>query len=158
MIFGHIQNWEHDRLFLPAPLVKGLEYLKNTDFSKLSDGRYEIEGSLIFAIVQKYQTTPKSQNEAETHQKYIDIQYLYRGEEIIGYGVATLENEILQDSLAEKDAILYKSVRDEMELIFTEGMYAVFFPSDIHRPCCSRGAGTQVKKVVIKVASELLKS
>lgn len=41
MIFGSLQNLDQDRKALAKPLVKGLEYLKNTDFAKLENGRIE---------------------------------------------------------------------------------------------------------------------
>jgi YhcH/YjgK/YiaL family protein len=156
MIFGNLKNLDQDRKALAGPLVTGLEYLKKTDFSKLPDGRYEIDGSRIFAIVQKYQTAAKDKCEAETHCKYIDIQYVYEGVELIGYGLTDTVHEISQDFSAEKDAIFYKSVHEERDLLLTPGRYAIFFPTDIHRPTCNFETEHQVKKIVLKVAIELL--
>jgi YhcH/YjgK/YiaL family protein len=36
-------------------------------------------------------------------------------------------------------------------------MYAILFPGEIHRPQCSYTGETKVRKVVVKVAMELLK-
>lgn len=33
----------------------------------------------------------------------------------------------------------------------TDGCYAVFFPEDVHRPCCMMDAPEDVKKIVLKV-------
>ncbi len=156
MILGNIANFEQDKKGLAGALVKGLEYLKNTDFDKLPEGKYQLDGDKFKAIVQEYETAPKSENQAETHRKYIDIQYLHRGTEIIGYGLFNSENEILEDCSADKDAIFYLTVKDEVDLVFRAGMYAVFFPTDVHRPCCSFGERQKVKKVVLKVAVDLL--
>jgi biofilm protein TabA len=156
MFFGSLQNLDQDRKVLAQPLIIGLEYLKNTDFSKLPNGRYEIDGSRIFAIVQEYQTELREKCEAETHCQYIDIQYLHEGIEVIGYGLADLANEIKQDLSAEKDAIFYKSVKHERDLVLTPGRYAIFFPTDIHRPTCNFETENHVKKVVLKIAVDLL--
>jgi biofilm protein TabA len=156
MIFGNLQNLDQDRKALAKPLITGLEYLKNTDFSKLPIGRYEIDGERIFAMVQEYPTSPREKREAETHCKYIDIQYLAQGVERVGYALADGKNPIKQDLTAEKDAVFYQSVRDEYDLVLGNGRYAIFFPSDIHRPGCNFETEHSVRKVVVKVATALL--
>ena len=152
MIFGSIQNLEEDSNTLTKALLTGLEYIRDTDLAGRPAGRYEIDGSDMFALVQDNITAPKDERKAETHRKYIDIQYVHSGSEIIGYGLANPENEVSDDQLEQKDAIFYKSVRDEMELILTSGMYAILFPSDVHRPGCIYKASAAVRKVVVKVA------
>lgn len=147
---------EQDKKALAGALVKGLEYLKNTDFSKLPEGRYEIDRKNLLAIVQDYQTTPKAESEAESHREYIDIQFLANGSEVIGWGLTGAGSEVLHDLGAKQDTIIYKTIRNEIDLVLHPGMYAIFFPTDIHRPCCNFGAGGRVKKVVLKVAVELL--
>ena len=153
MILGSIQNLEQDRETLPKSLAGGLEYLKSTDFSKMEDGRYEFEDGFCYAIIQQYRTSPREERRAETHRKYIDIQYIFEGEEVIGFAPVDPSNEILENLLAEKDALFYKTVAHEMDLVLKKGMYAVFFPADIHRPGC--GNGTKVKKIVVKVPVKL---
>ena len=156
MIFGSIQNLEMDRRVLPAALVRGLEYLRDTDFYKLEPGRYEIDGTAIFALVQEYQTIPKGEKKPEAHRKYLDMQYVFQGSEIICYSLGNRMNEVLEDRLAEQDLLYFKSVQNEMDLILTQGMYAILFPQDIHRPGCRYGEGGRVKKVVVKISKDLL--
>jgi biofilm protein TabA len=156
MIFGKIQNLAQDRLYLPKAIQKGLDYINNANFSKIETGRYEIQGSDIYALVQDYQTAPKQEKRPEAHRRYIDIQYIVEGTEVMGYGLENAVNPVAEDRLAEKDVINLSSVKDEMDLILTPGMYAVLFPSDVHRPGCQYGAGGPVKKVVVKVAMSLL--
>lgn len=156
MIFGSIDNLETDRRILPAALVRGLEYLRDTDFSKIEPGRYEIDGTAVFALVQEYEPVPKAEKTPEAHRKYLDIQYVYRGSEILCYSLENRVNEVLEDRLAKEDLLLFKSVQNEMDLILAEGMYAILFPQDIHRPGCRHGKGGRVKKVVVKVSKDLL--
>jgi len=156
MIFGSIQNLETDRKYLGKALVRGLEYLSKTDFSKVEAGRYEIEGAAFFALVQEYRTLPKGEKKPEAHRKYVDIQYIAQGTEIIGYGLENPVNGVSEDRLAEKDVLNYKSVQNEMDLILTQGMYAILFPQDVHRPGCHYGEGGNVKKVVLKISKDLL--
>lgn len=157
MIVGKLDRIAKDKTSLHQVLIKGLNYLEKTDFSNKPDGRYDIEGDSIFALVQEYQTAPKTEKRAETHGKYIDIQYIDRGIEVIGFTLANRDSEMEENLLELKDAIFYKTVTGEMDLIMNEGSYAIFFPDEIHRPGCSFGSGCRVRKVVLKIAADLLK-
>jgi len=84
---------------------KAFEYLRETDFSLLDDGKYEIEGENIFALVQEYNTKDAKDAKPEAHKKYIDIQYIHSGTELIG--VATIKNQVIVVSDPEKDITFY---------------------------------------------------
>ena len=43
---------------LSPRLKKGLEYIATTDFSKIPAGKYELEGELIYVMVNEYNTKP----------------------------------------------------------------------------------------------------
>jgi biofilm protein TabA len=157
MYVGSIKNLEKERKVLPLPLIKGLEYLQRTDFSRTEIGKYEIEGPQIFALVQEQQTGPKAECRPEAHVKNIDIQYVIEGTDVIGFGLPNPANEVAEDLLSEKDCLFYKNVQNETDLVLTSGMYAIFFPEEVHRPNCQNGAvGGKLRKVVVKVAAELL--
>jgi biofilm protein TabA len=157
MFCSSIKTLDADRPTLPKALLKALDYLKNTDFSKMETGKYEIDGTAMYALVQEYLTQPKEAKKAEAHVKYIDIQYVYNGSEIIGYAPADPAAEVLENLVDKKDMITYKTVPDETSVILAEGMYAILFPGEIHRPQCNYKGETKVRKVVVKVARDLLK-
>lgn len=157
MIFGHIGKLELEKSLFPAALRKGLEYLAATDFSKVAAGKYEISGNDIYASVYEYATDLKENKKPEAHVKYVDIQYIISGAENIGFGVLTDALAVKEDKLAEKDVIFYQAVPNETDLKLTEGMYAIFFPWDVHRPGCAAGAPGPVRKVVVKVKVDALK-
>jgi biofilm protein TabA len=157
MYVGNIANLEKTRKVLPLPLIKGLEYLQRTDFSRIETGKYEIAGPQIFALVQEQQAGSKADRRPEAHGKYIDIQYIIEGTDAIGFGLPDTANQVEEDLLAEKDCVFFKNVNNEADLILTPGMYAIFFPDEVHRPNCQHGAvGGKLRKVVVKVAAELL--
>ena len=79
---------------------KAFTYLKQTDFSKMELGRYEIDGDNIFVLVNEYNTKDQSEGKLEAHKKYIDVQFVAKGSEIMGY--ATLENKIVIDEYNEQ--------------------------------------------------------
>jgi len=149
MIVGHINNCEKE-LYSPV-LIAGLKFLAQTDFSKWENGRHEIDGDNMVAIVQEYLPDIRENRKAETHGKYIDIQYLVAGEEIIGYCNLTTEVEVAEDCLVDRDAVFYKALTSETDVRVLPGMYAIFFPWDIHRPGCVSKPGISVRKVVLKL-------
>jgi biofilm protein TabA len=156
MFIGNIKNLDNDRKILPLPLVKGLDYLRQTDFARVEPGKYEIDGAGIFALVQEQQTAPKGERRPEAHAKNIDIQYVIEGTDLIGFGLPDPANAVQEDLLAQKDNIFYKDVKNEMDLVLTAGMYAIFFPEEVHRPNCQYGVSEKLRKVVVKVGTELL--
>jgi len=152
MIFGHILNFEQDKAMLSPILQVGLRYLKNTDLAKLPIGRHDIDGDNIFVSVSEYELEPKENRRPEAHRKYIDIQYVAWGEEVIGHSLLSSKYEIIQDELAERDVIFYKEVEHEAQLVLKPGIYAIFFPTDVHRPGCMSKNKGQVKKIVVKIS------
>lgn len=156
MIYGQLKNFEQEKVAFSPALQKGLLYLKNTDFSTLSVGRHDIDGDTMFALVSEYATEPKKDRKPEAHKRYIDIQYLASGEEMIGCSLLSSEYEVLQDELELKDLIFYNEVKQEVDMLLKPGVYAVLFPSDVHRPCCMVSSAARVKKVVIKIAVSAL--
>lgn len=153
MIVGYLSNVKNEMQLYPKAIQKGLEFLLSTDAAGLAPGKHEIEGSQIYVSVAEYETEPKEKRRLEAHVQYIDIQYIHTGEEMIGCGPLDEAAEVTEDRLAEKDVIFYKQVARETEVTLTAGMFAVYFPWDVHRPNCRAGEkACKVRKMVIKVA------
>jgi YhcH/YjgK/YiaL family protein len=57
----------------------------------MEPGVYEIESKSIFAIIQEYNTKEIKDCVLEGHVKYIDIQYIIQGVELMG--VTTKKNQ-----------------------------------------------------------------
>lgn len=157
MIMGYLSNIENEMELYPTGLQLGLKFLLAADLSTLTLGRHEIHGSKIFAMVSEYETQPKKQRRPEAHNKYVDIQYIYSGEEMIGSGPLEAAGEIDEDCLEKRDVIYYKTIAAETQLILLQGMFAVYFPWDAHRPNCRTGEKLcNVRKVVVKIAMDSL--
>ena len=93
----------------------------------------------------------KEKKNWESHEKYVDIQLIVDGHEIMGY--TPIEGlEIKEDLRPEQDMIFYKETLKGSNIKFTNGDYAIFFPEDAHRPGCALGECSKVKKIVVKVA------
>ncbi|MEG0798776.1 MAG: YhcH/YjgK/YiaL family protein [Acidaminococcaceae bacterium] len=148
-------NLQHINELLPYVSLRlgiALVYLRDTDFSQLATGEYEISGRKVFARVNTYDTEPQELKKPEAHGEYIDVQFLVAGTERIGYCPVKPEYRVSEDCLAEKDVAFYEQVTHENYLTLEAGDIGVFFPWEIHRPGCAVGPNsTQVTKVVVKV-------
>ena len=80
----HIDVYKH----VHPGVYKGLRILRDTDFSQLPDGKYEVDGEELFYSLMTYQSKPVNDT-PETHKKYIDIQCVLSGGEAMA--VAPLE-------------------------------------------------------------------
>ncbi len=126
----------------------GFKYLLETDLTKITDGKYDIEGDDVFVLVSSYETKRPTEKLPEAHRKYADIQFIVSGNENIGY--AHLENQNIKiEYNEEKDIIFYDEVSFYIKL--PKGKFAVFLPDDIHMPGILDGEVMQVKKAVVKV-------
>jgi biofilm protein TabA len=140
---------------IPAsPLLeRALRYLQENRERNLPDGRYEIDGSRLFALVQSYETLPNGPDtEYEAHQNYIDVQYIVSGVE--GMGWAPLECMQVRSSYnPEKDVVLGECQPELTTLTrVNAGQAVIFFPADAHAPKLAVTAPVAVKKIVVKVA------
>ncbi|MFW2488910.1 YhcH/YjgK/YiaL family protein [Clostridium chromiireducens] len=132
---------------------KAFEYLRGQNLKELAVGKYEIEGEKIFAMIQEYTTEREEQKNWESHEKYIDIQLIVDGQEVMGFApVSCLE--IKEDFRMDKDLIFYNETTNGANIKFKSGDYAIFFPEDGHKPGCALNECSKVKKVVVKVACE----
>lgn len=127
---------------------KSLEYIRMTDLKNLPAGKYPIDGENIFALVSEYQTKPESEGKLEAHRKYIDVQYVISGEELMGY-VPLGNQQILEPYKEENDIVFFTG--DKSFTKVSEGMFAIFFPEDVHMPGIRTDKTNSVKKLVIKV-------
>ncbi len=114
-------------------------------------GRHEIDGDEVYALVQQHLTKPVSEKKLEVHRRYIDIQYVVRGREIIGWTpLATLgEPSMAFDS--KLDAALYPYASNTIPVRVLPGQFMILFPEDAHAPSCVWDEPVEVLKVVVKV-------
>ena len=128
-------------------LAKGLQLLRTTDFSAMEDGKYEVDGKSLFFMLQSYDS--KTVNDRpEAHRKYIDIQYLLKGEEYIG--VAPL-SEMTEEVSANPDGDIWFYHGPVTNLKIGNGKFAVLFPQDAHAPGIAVETPEPIRKVVVKV-------
>lgn len=109
-----------------------------------------IEENGVRYLCQTYKTAPAGEKKSEVHRKFIDIQFLAKGEEKIHFG-ARDGLEVSEPYDSEKDAEFLKGEMAEF-CVLHAGEFAVFFPEDAHQPGCIAGSGPcEVRKVVVKI-------
>lgn len=126
----------------------GLDYIKNTDFNKLEDGRYSINGEDIYINIQTYKT--KENADFEAHRNYVDIQYVISGEEKIGVTDYANCNTTVEYN-DDKDIEFLNGVGEYYEL--KTGDFMILYPTDAHKPSISIDTNNPetVRKAVVKV-------
>jgi len=147
MIIDKIEN-AHTYKNIGERISNSFEYIKATDLKTLPAGKYPIDGENIFALVSEYKTKSEQEGKLEAHKKYIDVQYVISGEELMGY-VPLGGQRILDQYKEENDIVFFTG--DKSFTKISEGMFAIFFPDDVHMPGISTGKISNVKKLVIKV-------
>ena len=157
MIAGYLKLWDKEKHLYAPTIQKALAWLQSTDLASLPTGRQVIDGDNMYALVNEYTTEPKEKRRAEAHRKYVDIQYIAAGAEKIGIAPLMEGYEVVEDKLAEKDAIFYAGLQDEVDLELKAGMFAVLFPWEVHRPNCAVDQPAPVRKVVMKISVDSLK-
>jgi biofilm protein TabA len=141
---------ENAQRYLPLHkgFAKAFEFLVRADLQELPEGKYEIDGESVYAIVA---IDPGRQTEdamLETHEKYIDIQLVLEGTDNMGWRPKLSCEEPTGRYDEESDLQLFADTPDAW-LATQSGAFAIFFPEDAHMPLISSG---QIHKVVVKIA------
>lgn len=141
-------------LSLHERAARAFGWLREQDYSTLPDGRIDIDGEELFAMVQEYTTVPPDGRRYEGHRRYADIQYIASGtERMLVAPAAELSEDTDYDE--EKDIVFYESIRaDERasaDLTLRGGTFALFMPQDAHMPLLQAGQPGFVRKIVVKI-------
>lgn len=107
----------------------------------------------VFAIEQVYQTKPRPEGFFESHRKYIDVQVVVAGAELMEVeDISRLTVSQAYD--AERDFLKYADTATASRLVVRAGDVAIFYPADGHMPTLQLGRSELVRKTVVKVAVE----
>ncbi len=141
----------HITTALPPRLAQALDFLRRTDTAALSIGRHDIDGDRLFALVQEYTSRPPDQCVWEAHRAHIDVQYVARGIERMGYTHISqaVEREPYDGA---RDVTFFEPGGDFVTV--RAGTFTIFGPEDVHAPGHAAGAPLPVLKIVVKVRIE----
>jgi biofilm protein TabA len=131
-------------------LDRAIDYLAETDFTGMDAGKYPVDGERVFLLVQTPDSRPKTEARWETHQRYLDIQYLIDGEEIIGFQKAD-KMTVSEPYKQEQDVAFYEDNGKGFFPELTADSFVICFPTDAHMPLICAEVPRHIKKVVVKV-------
>jgi len=149
MILDTIDN---TRLYtgLHTGFAKAFEILRDKTLAKKEDGKYPLDGDKIYYTIQRYTTKPMNQGKLEAHRKYIDIQFLLAGVELLGYAPLT-DLTVTENYNPQKDIAFFNAPNELTKVKLEPGLFCILFPHDAHLPCRQLAGPSEVRKVVIKV-------
>lgn len=152
MIVGDLFTISTQTALTPG-IVQALDFLSSAQLPELPDGRIEIAGSQVFVILSTYETRPVSKIiEVEGHRRYLDLQYLAEGEEMIGWAPEPVVPKASGYDF-DRDAWTGPLPADRLSWIrIWRGMGMLLYPSDGHAPQFATGEPSPVRKVVVKIA------
>ncbi len=129
---------------------KAFAFLKSSDLKTLEVKRYDIDGDNLYATISEYTTKNEETTDFEAHRKYIDIQYVISGKEIMNIAPLSTIIKVITPYDATKD-IEFVTVGKKVNYTASQDNFFIFFPDDAHRPGLKVGTNAPVRKVVIKL-------
>ena len=141
-----------EQINLAPAFTKAFKFLMDARYREMPEGRVDIDGDLVYAMVQSYETNVMEVPKFEAHRRYADIQYITAGEELIGW--TPLEKmKATGDYDSAKDVTIGTARAEDVTGVrLFAGELCVFWPSDAHAPKQAVGEPMKVSKIVVKVA------
>ncbi len=127
--------------------ARAFETLLRPDLSSLQAGRHLIEGDRLYLVIALEEGAGMEGAVLEAHRKYIDIQFVIEGTDMIGWRPIRECAHLSQPYDAAKDLELY----GERPLSWSPvagSRFAVYFPCDAHAPLGGTG---RLRKAIMKV-------
>ena len=124
------------------------EFMKNHNFNEMELGRYEIDGSNIYMNLEEFTTTTADNRIWEAHKNYMDIHYIVRGAEQIGF--AFLDN-MTQVEYREASDLMVLTGTGAGTAILNAGDFMICYPDDVHQAGVQVGEPSLIRKAVFKI-------
>ncbi len=154
MIVDCLENW---KIYPYGAAWKSTFEFLMTLTPNAEEKKYPLQGDDIYAMVMSYETRTPETAVLETHRKYLDIQAVLDGGEVMEWfptgGLAV--NKPYEES---KDVEFYHHPNSSFaRMNVFPGIFVALFPHDAHMPSLMIGNTPEsIKKVVVKVNVKLL--
>jgi YhcH/YjgK/YiaL family protein len=150
-----IDHLDHANRFhaLGIGIRAGLQFLARPDLHTLEKGRYDLPDSGgSYALIQEHETKLRTEAKWEAHRKMIDLQFMIRGQELMGY--ADISRLKMEEYHGGDDYCLGEGDGDWLRL--DEQYFMILFPQDGHMPSIAVNEPQPVRKAVVKIPVETL--
>ncbi len=141
---ANADRYQHLHRHFPSAFA----FLRSSDLASLPQGRHDIMGDEVFAIVSRANGRTRDESPLECHRRYLDIQYVISGRDEMGWKPS--RNCVLpRGQYSQEKDILFFDDRPDSWVLTPSGSFCIFFPEDAHAPLVSDGL---IHKVVVKIA------
>jgi YhcH/YjgK/YiaL family protein len=137
----------------PDKWRKSFDFIRKSIQGDIEFRKYDIDGDKVYAIISGYPSRNEEDCRYEAHRKYIDIQYVLKGSELIGHADIKGRKEILSPYDPVND-IEFMTVDEGKNLKASQNSFFIFFPEDVHRPGIQDGKNSIVEKIVVKLIAD----
>jgi biofilm protein TabA len=131
MILDRLASAQEKYPWLPPAFQKAFEFLSDPNTAILPDGKHELDGDRLFAIVQQYEPKPIERCRLEAHRRYWDVQYISHGEELMGWAPLT-SVEVVDPHDDSRDIGFFRGPGELFHV--PAGTFVIFGPHDAHMP------------------------
>ncbi|MCQ2771031.1 MAG: YhcH/YjgK/YiaL family protein [Clostridia bacterium] len=125
---------------------EALNLIYSGEIDNFEVGKHTIN-DYMYVNSQEYQS--KTEAAFESHKKYIDIQYVKEGEEIIN--IAPASELIVDKEYNEAKDVTLGTVKESYKVVVGPKQYRILYPEEAHQPGMAVTTPAPVKKVIIKV-------
>ncbi len=160
MICDNITSWKSLNVGLPAAFGIALAWIDKNKDKPPADATIPLSNGMR-VIVQSYDPKGFAGARFENHHKFVDVQYVVAGAEMI-YWAKERKGPASESYSDEKDVEFFEMVdpvANSTGLLLEAGMFAILWPGDWHLPCIDPAAAhpssdvkkRKIKKFVVKV-------
>lgn len=155
MLLGDLSR-DDFTMAMPPVFAKLCHKLKQLDLVNLPLGWQELTEGIRMNVME-FETSESVGKKAELHRKFIDIQLLISGEEVIDYGLSQPNLALFDEYREEDDYQLTEAIEYKNSVVLQPNMFAIFMPYEPHTPGnCVNSQPKMLKKLVVKVPVSLL--
>ena len=135
--------------------IEKLQNKNSSEYKSISNTKVDECNKIVldencFVLEQSYITKNKENCLFESHKKYIDIQYMFEGDEIME--VENVNNLDVSSAYDEKlDYAKHFQSTTSSSLKIKETEMAIFYPNDAHMPCIKIDENKKIIKAVFKI-------
>ena len=127
---------------------RAFDLLARTDLRSLPPGRHPIEGDRLYLVIANEEGKGTEGAVLEAHRKYIDIQFVVEGTDMIGWRPLAECPGVISPYDVSKDVELFGEKPHGWSRV-SGSAFALFFPADAHAPLGGTGL---LRKAIVKVA------
>jgi YhcH/YjgK/YiaL family protein len=127
---------------------RGFEFLTSAALERLPAGKHEIDGQRLFVLISHDPGRGRQAARLESHRNYIDIQYVVRGVDEMGWKPLAACGRVETPYDPNRDVGFFAD-QPETWINVAAGQFVIFWPEDAHAPLSGQG---DLIKAVVKVA------